>query len=282
MILVDGSGIIHRYHRAMEANPKTTVDGVNVSATYGIAKYCLSLLDHRPAYMAVCLDSYGKKTFRHRLSPEYKANRSPMPDDMKRNVPFIHEVLTSLNIPVYVFEGYEADDIIGTVAQTGEKAGCKVFIVTIDKDLAQLITPNISILSGRTGQDSMIIDENEFELQNGFKPQQLVDYLALLGDKSDNIPGVNGIGKKRAGELIRQFGTIENIYNNMHLIASAKVREALRVGRDQLELSKKLTQINRNVPVEFSLNEMVVSEIDMFEAMPVFRKYEIEYLIKNK
>ena len=211
-ILVDGQGLLYR---AFYALPQlTTTYGQVVNAVYGFTMILIRLLEEeKPEYIVITFDT-PVPTFRHKEFKEYKAHRKKMPDELIRQIPLIKEIINNYNIAICSKEGYEADDVIGTIAKEAEKRNCNTIIVTGDKDAFQLISPHTKIMTTIKGVTEVkIYDEEGIKKKYGVGPEKIVDILALKGDASDNIPGVPGIGEKTAVALIKEFGNLENILN---------------------------------------------------------------------
>ena len=222
LILLDGNALIHRAYHALP--PLTTKKGETVQAVYGFTMTLLSVLEKfRPDYIAASFDLAGP-TFRDELYADYKATRQKAPDDLYAQIPKVKEMTQAFNIPIYELAGYEADDCVGSIAKQAGAAGVEVIIVTGDNDALQLVDERISVFSIRKGlKDLVLYDRTAVEAKYGFGPELLPDYKGLAGDTSDHIPGVPGIGAKGATDLLREFGTLENIY--VHL---GDVKESLQ------------------------------------------------------
>ena len=284
LLLVDGHALIYRaYHALPEL---TDPRGRLVNAVYGFSRILLNVLrEFKPDYIVVTFDR-KEKTIRADLEETYKANRPEMPDNLKPQVELIRKVVAALNIPQFALPGYEADDLIGTIAKriTNERA-LDVLIVTGDKDLLQLVDDQIHVFipkRGRFGQD-IEYDEDQVKTRLGINPDQLVDLKALMGDSSDNIKGVKGIGKKTATKLINQFGSLEKLYQAIDAGVDdlpAGVRQKLLTGRADAFLSQELAQIQLNVPLKFNLDEAKVSEYDKEKVAKFFEKLGFHSLMK--
>jgi DNA polymerase-1 len=273
VFLMDGSSYIHRAYHAIRnlANSK----GFPTNASFGFTKMVLKLLkDKEPEYLAIVFDARGP-TFRHKIYPDYKANRPPMPDDMSAQIPVIKSIVKKLNIKMIEKEGYEADDIIGTLARASEERGFLVVMVTGDKDFRQLVTPNVSILD--TMKD-MVTDHAFLKRTYGFEPTKFIDVMGLSGDSTDNIPGVPGVGEKTAVELVREFGSFEAVFDNVEEIKKRKLKENLQQFRDEAVLSKKLVTIDRFVPVDENIDQLKVGEPLGDDLADIFREQEFKNL----
>ena len=281
LVLIDGHGLAYRMFFAIRQNLSTR-QGEPTNATYGFTRALLSLLnsDDPPEYLAVSFDT--GRTFRDDLYPEYKGTREKMPDQLQIQIGRIQEVLEALNIPVLVADGYEADDVLGTIARQAEEEGLQTVIITGDRDLLQLVDEHTLVqLPGRRSGEVQVFDEEAVRKAYGLSPDQLVDFKALVGDKSDNIPGVPGIGEKTATRLLQQYGTLDNIYAHLDEISSARVRNALENGREQAYLSQKLARIVRDVPIEFDPEACRTRGYDRDRVVEVFRKLEFQSLLKQ-
>lgn len=274
--LIDGTSYIHRAYHAVSSLSNSK--GFPTNAIYVFTKMLIRLLsEKRPEYMAVVLDTKGK-TFRHEIYSEYKANRPPTPDDLSVQIPKIKEIIDKLGIKRIEIEGYEADDIMATIAKRCENEGYKVVFVTGDKDFIQLMTPNTEIWD--TMKDELKTYEKVKE-SLGFEPSRYVDVLALAGDSSDNIPGVPGIGEKTAIRLIKEYGSLEGIYENIRKIIKPKLRENLIKYKDSAFLSKRLATIKRDIPLDIKISELKIKEPDREGLVQIFRELEFrEFLDK--
>ena len=238
LILIDGNSLINRAFYSM---PPLSVNGVYTNAVYGFLNMLVKLInDLKPKYIATAFD-LKDKTFRHELYSDYKANRKGMPDELASQLPILKEVLKSLNIKIFECSGFEADDILGTISKKYKNA--KTSILTADRDMLQLVDENINILLTKKGiSELMTVDEKTLLNEFGLKPEQVIEYKALLGDASDNIPGVMGIGEKTALNLIQRYDSLDNIYNNIES-EQGKLKEKLIAGKESAYLSKKLAAI---------------------------------------
>ncbi len=294
--IIDGHSQSYQAYYAI--SDLTSPRGLPVNAVYGFTNMLRKLLkDQNPDYLAAVFDSAGP-TFRHVQYVKYKAHRKETPDDFSAQLPLIHRVLEAYGIPIYVCGGYEADDLIGTIAKQATQEGLEVCIVTADKDLEQLINPQIKIYNARK---DMCIDLETFRKERGITPEQMTDFLALTGDSIDNIPGVPGIGPKTALELIHNFGSLEALLENIDNIRGGKreerLKEGLRSSEKQARLAKELVTIDTNAPVELDLeacrmggsNESTLRSLFMelgFKSFlaqmgPAEEKKEFDYRIVN-
>src|SRR3989344_1249623 len=282
-VIIDGNAIIHRAWHALPPT-LTTKKGQMVNAVYGFTSILLrALKDLKPDYIVATFDLRAP-TFRHKEYKEYKATRVKQPDELYEQFPLIKEVVTAFQIPILEKEGYEADDVIATIVENVKckMSNVKCIVVTGDMDTFQLVDENTEVYSMHKGiSDTIIYDVEQVKKRfEGLEPKQLVDFKALRGDPSDNIPGVKGIGEKTAIELIREFGTLDNIYKNLD---SEKIKpryqKLLKEQKEGAMLSKKLVQLEKNAPVEFSLEACVMKPIDAGAIVPLFQKLEFKSLL---
>ncbi len=271
--LLDGSSYIHRAYHAIRN--LTNSKGFPTNAVLGVTKMVLKLMaDRNPEYFAVVFDSKGP-TFRHEIYKEYKANRPPMPEEMVVQLPLIKEILQKLGIRLMELGGYEADDIIGTMARVSQEKGFQVVMVTGDKDFRQLVTKDATLWD--TMKDR-VTDYQTIREEYGIEPEKFLDVMGLSGDTSDNIPGVRGVGEKTALDLIKQFGSMENLFKHLDQITKKKLRENLEACRDQAFLSRTLVTIDQFVPVDEDLNGLRLGEPSGDELAKVFRELEFRGL----
>ncbi len=273
IFLIDGSSYLHRAYHAIRnlSNSK----GFPTNVIFGFTKMLLKLLaEKKPKYLAVVFDAKGP-TFRHEMFEAYKANRPPMPEDMAVQIPLVREILDALNIKVLEMEGYEADDIIGTLAREFEEKGHPVVMITGDKDFRQLISPKVSMWD--TMKDR-VTDYNSLKQEYGVEPEKFVDVMGLSGDTSDNIPGVPGVGEKTALKLIKEFGSLEEVFEHLDEVKGKKLKENLKEAMDAAVLSKQLVKIDRHVPIKVDLKEFEVGQADKTKLSDLFRELEFRDL----
>ena len=263
LFLIDGMAQIYRAHFAMIKNPLTTKDGRHTSAIFGFMNSLFKLLrDENPDYIAVVLDC-KEPTFRHKLYTEYKATREKMPDELVGQLEPLYEVISHTNIPILKKPGYEADDIIGTLVKKAEQAGLVTYMVTGDKDMMQLVSETTFMYSpGNRFKPTTIYDKIKVKEKWGVGPDGIIDMLALVGDTSDNVPGVDGVGPKTAKKLLDQYKDIETILEHANEGKNKRVREGLQNGRDLVHLSRELVTIHCDVPVEFHIEELIRKDMD--------------------
>lgn len=279
LYLLDAYALIFRAYYAFINNPIKTSGGLNTSAIYGFVNALNDIItNQKPSHIAIAFDP-PSPTFRHKEFDEYKANRDATPEDIKKAVPIIKEIINAYNIPVIEVDGFEADDAIGTMAKNAEKQGFDVYMMTSDKDFAQLVSDKIFMYKpGRGSSDAVIWDcEKVKEKFKVDKPEQVIDVLALWGDASDNIPGAPGIGEKTSKNLISKYGNIENIYHNIDDF-KGKQKENLIKYRDQIKLSRKLVKIILDVPVKLEEEKMKIVDPDKKKLLELFKKLEFKRL----
>lgn len=275
LFLLDGMALVYRAHFALSKNPRFTSSGLNTSAVMGFTNTLLEVLKkEKPSHIAVVFDT-AAPTERHTDYAAYKAHREAMPEDLSRALPYVFRLIEGMNIPVIVSDGYEADDIIGTLAKKAEQKGYQVFCMTPDKDFAQLVSENIFVYKpSRMGNDMEIIGIKEvlskWEIE---RVEQVIDILGLWGDAVDNIPGVPGVGEKTAKLLIKQYDSIEGIIAHSHEL-KGKLKENVEKFSDQALVSKKLATIILNVPVELDEESLCVSEPCREKLEPLFAELE--------
>ena len=275
LFLLDAYALIFRSYYAFIKNPRITSKGMNTSAVFGFLLTLEEVLNkQKPSHIAVVFDAPGP-TFRHEMFNDYKANRDETPEDIKKAVPYIKKILEAYNIPYMDCPGYEADDIIGTLAKKASEKGFTTYMMTPDKDFAQLVTDKIFMLKpSRSGNESVkwgVEDiKREFSVES---PEQVIDILALMGDSSDNIPGAPGVGPKTAMKLISEYGSVEELFKNTSKL-KGKLKEIIENNREQIEISKKLATIILNVPVELEEEKLETSSPDVQKLKVLFDELE--------
>src|SRR5262245_58904014 len=245
LYLVDGSAQFHRAFHAIRG--LATSRGLPTNATYGFTTMLRKLLeDEKPERIGILFDPPGR-TFRHEEYQEYKANRPRMDNDLAVQIPYVRRVCEAFRMPILEVQGWEADDVIATLARQAVERGMKVIVVSGDKDLLQLVTEDVLVLNpGREGTGATLYDRAKVEEKFGVPPERLVDILALVGDSVDNIPGVAGIGDKGARDLVREFGPVEAVLENADKVKRAAYREGLKAHRAEALLSKQLVTLRRD------------------------------------
>lgn len=268
LYLLDGSNYIYRaYYGVREL---ATSDGAPTNAVFGFTRMLLSLLqENRPDYLAVVFDPPREQTFRREIYPEYKAHRDAMPEDLVVQLPYIRKVLQALNIPALETPGFEADDVIATLARTYAAEGVEVTVVTGDKDLLQIVNERIALLDTMKEKRS---GPQEVVERFGVPPELVADVLGLAGDTADNIPGVPGIGEKTASKLVQQFGSLEGVLQWKSLVNGKARRESLHLHADMARLSKKLATVRYDVPLEVSLADLQSRSPNIQDLIPLLRE----------
>lgn len=277
LILVDGSSYLYRAYHAFP--PLTNSAGEPTGAMYGVLNMLKSLLaQYNPSHVAVVFDAKGK-TFRDELFEHYKSHRPPMPDDLRAQIEPLHEMVRAMGLPLLAVSGVEADDVIGTLALEAEKKGLSVLISTGDKDMAQLVTPAITLINTMS---NTILGPEEVEQKYGVPPALIIDFLAMMGDSSDNIPGVPGVGEKTAQALLQGLGSMQTIYENLDKVADLGFRGAktmatkLEQNRDVAFLSYQLATIKTDVELALPCEELTVTEPDVEALQTLFSRYEFK------
>lgn len=262
VVAIDGTSLIYRAFFAIQ-NEMRNKEGQSTRGTYGFLSMIFKLMDeYKPDYFAVAWDLKAP-TFRHKTYDEYKANRKPMPEDLASEMPILQSILEALDIKNLSLEGYEADDILGTIAKKGEEENLDVLIVTGDKDALQLATDHVKVMINKKGITNFDIYDREAMIKEyGLTPDQFIDLKALMGDKSDNIPGVPGVGKVTGQKLIREYGSLENLRNNIDKISKPKLKQSLMDSAGEFETNKKLVTIIKDVPVYFTIEDLKFDKIN--------------------
>ncbi|MBN2861648.1 MAG: DNA polymerase I [Bacteroidales bacterium] len=275
LFLLDAYALIFRSFYAFINNPRISSKGLNTSAVFGFLLTLDEVLQkHKPSHIAVVFDT-PQPTFRHKMFSEYKANRDETPEDIRKAVPYIRKLIEAYRIPVIDYPGFEADDIIGTLALKASEKGFMTYMMTSDKDFAQLVTDSIFMFKpSRSGNGALLWGpediKREFSVQH---PGQVIDILALMGDASDNIPGAPGVGPKTAIKLISEYGSVEELFKNTDKL-KGKLKEIIVNNRQQIELSKKLATIAVNVPLEFNEEDFITEIPDTRELKKLFEELE--------
>ncbi|MBO8138280.1 MAG: DNA polymerase I [Desulfotomaculum sp.] len=279
LIVVDGNSLAYRAFHAIPL--LTTTKGLITNAAYGFTNMLYKILkEEKPGLAAVAFDK-GKITFRNEQYSDYKANRKATPDELRPQFPIIKDILDAMNIKVFEMEGYEADDLIGTIVSKAEEVGLATLIVTGDRDALQLVSPRTRVLLTRKGITTLeVFDEGKVWERFGVYPNQFIDFRALTGDSSDNIPGVPGIGEKTAAKLLQKYPTLDEIYNNLDELPKRQ-REKLHEHREQALLSKKLVTIEKNVPIKVDLAECAYGAPDYKRLLELFTELEFKSLVKS-
>jgi DNA polymerase-1 len=271
--LIDGTAYIHRAYHAIRG--LTNSRGLPTNAIFGFTRMLIKLMEDRsPEYIGMFFDAKGP-TFRHEMYDEYKANRPPMPEDMAMQIPYIKEITAAFNLPIVEMQGYEADDLIGTLARKAESAGFKVVMVTGDKDFMQLVTDKTAIWDP---MKENTIDQKSIREKFGIEPHQMIDVQGLSGDSADNVPGVPGIGQKTALSLIKQYNSMQELYEKLDTITKKKQRENLETFKDQAFLSRELVTINTGAPVTLAPEDLKVAAPDDKKLAELYKTLEFRQL----
>jgi DNA polymerase-1 len=280
LVLIDGHALAYRAFHALPLEGFATRDGEPTNATYGFTSTLLHILQElKPDYIAVCLDA--GHSGRDEIYPDYKAHRDRMPDEMRVQMDRIRQIVQAFGIPIVEVPGVEADDLMGALARQAAEQGLETVIVTGDRDLLQLVAPGVKVfLAGRRLSNGIVYDEEAVRARyGGLSPSQLRDFKALVGDKSDNIPGVSGVGEKTATELLRQYGSLEEIYSHLGEVTPPRYREALEKNRDAAFLSRQLATIRTDLPVRLNLEECTVRHYNRARVTELFRQLEFRSLL---
>ena len=283
LFIIDGYASLYRSHFALIRNPLITTYGLHTSALFGFLKQIMKILQEEdPDYFACAFDS-KEKTFRHKIFRDYKATRKPMPEEMQEQLPHLWELLEAMNIPILKKPGVEADDIIGTLAVAAEKDGIDTYIVSGDKDFMQLINEHIHLYSPGTRKSpgpTLYSPEKVYE-KWGVYPEKIIDLLGLMGDSSDNVPGVAGVGVKTAVKLIQEYGSLEGALENAHQVSNKRVQKGLKEGSEKALMSKELVTILTNVELDRSVDDFARTDIDLKKTRQKFTDLEFHALVKN-
>lgn len=282
LYLLDAYALIYRAYYALIRSPRINSKGMNTSAIFGFVNTLDEVIrNHRPDYLGIAFDPAGK-TFRHQAFPEYKAQREATPEDIRASIPIIKKIIEGYRIPILEVEGYEADDVIGTLAIQGKKAGLEVHMVTPDKDYAQLVTPEIYMNRPGRGNTPMeqLGPKEVCEKYGLTSPEQVIDLLALIGDTADNVPGCPGIGEKTAPKLLSQFGSVEEMLKRTDEIKGA-TRRKIEENKEQIRFSRFLVTIKTDVPISLDLDRLKLSEPDQTLLRPIFEDLEMRSLLRR-
>ena len=293
LLIIDANSVIHRAYHALPL--LTTKKGELVNAVYGfLLVFFKAIKDFQPDYIVACFDFPGP-TFRHKKYKEYKAKRPPTPKDLVSQIPKVKEILNAFSVPVFEKEGFEADDIIASLKIKNQRAKIKNIIISGDLDLLQLVDKQTGVYILRKGvKDTVLYDENLVkEKFQGLTPEQILDFKALRGDPSDNIPGVTGVGEKTAIKLIKQFGNLENLYKAINqrpphqiiggglISVNQRLRAKLEEYKEQAFLSRELAEIEKNTPIDFNLEKCRWGEYDKEKIVQLLKNLEFYSLIER-
>ncbi len=287
LFLIDAMAMIYRAYFAMISSPLINSKGKNTSAVFGFVNSLVKIIeDEKPDHIAVCFDT-AAPTFRHKEFPDYKAHREEIPTDMPWQIDMTKEVVKAMSIPMIELDGYEADDIIGTLVKQAEKEKVLSYMVTPDKDYMQLVTDKTFLykparnLYGNKTSEVEIVDIDGVVKKFGVPPEKVIDVLGLMGDASDNIPGVKGVGEKTATSLIQEFGSIKDLYKNIDKVSKPKLKENLISQKQSAELSEMLVTINTNVPLKINFHDLNIKEPDKNALSKLFEDLEFRTLRKK-
>lgn len=279
LLLIDGNAIMHRAYHALP--PFKSADGTSTNIVYGYLSMLYKVVgDFKPEYLISCFDT-PKPTFRNKLFKEYQSQRPKIDDDFIIQIPLVKQALDAAGINRIEKDGYEADDLIGTITRIFETNKFRMVILTGDKDIFQLITDNVFVAAPQLGLANIkIFDKSEVEKKLDVSPNQIIEYKALVGDPSDNYSGASGIGPKTASKLIHQFGTIDNIYKNLEKVESEKVKEILEKEKDNVYVSKKLATILTDVDINLDIEKLKFKNFKK-DLIDFLTKYQMNTLIKR-
>ena len=282
LIIIDSNALLHRSFHALP--PLMTKSGQETGAVYGFLLTLFKAInDLKANYIVACFDT-KVKTFRHEMFQDYKSQRPATPSGIISQIPIAKEVLEALKIPVFAKDGVEADDLVATICKLAGK-DAEIFIVSGDMDNTQLVNENIKVYTlGKGIKDTVIYDVNKVKERFGVEPSQMVDFKALTGDVSDNIPGVEGIGKKTAAEIIQKYGNIKNLYEELSTdtaVLKPKVKEALKKNKESALMSRDLAQMKNDVDINFVIADCKFGNFDENRMQEIFRKLEFNSLISR-
>src|SRR5215475_8015830 len=283
LFLVDAMAHVYRAFFAPMPMRLTGPGGVPTNVPFLFGNILRRLIkDYQPDFIGIVFDPPGA-TFRDALFEKYKAQRQPMPDEMRMQLPFVKRLCQALRLPILEVKGYEADDVIGTMAVKAAKQGMDVLIISNDKDMMQLVGKNVRTLRTGSGglKGDIIVDEKKVEEILGVTPEQVVDYMSLLGDKIDNIPGANGIGEKGAAELIKKYGNVENALDHADEVSNKRYREALQQQREQVLMSKQLAAIAIDAPMEVKVKELELRPANTAALTALYRELGFNSLLRE-
>ncbi len=280
LIIIDGHSLLYRAFHALP--PLTNKNGQMTNAVYGFLLILFrAIKDVQANYVVACFDT-KKPTFRHQQFADYKAHRAPMPDGIASQIPIMKNVLEAFSVPIFEKEGFEADDLVATIAQKA-KGNAQVFILSGDLDNLQLVDEKVKVYTmGKGIKESVIYDEARVMERFGVRPDQMNDFKALTGDNSDNIPGVPGIGKTTAADLIQKYGSIENIYTELATdtaVLKPKVKEALKQNKEKAMLSLQLVTTDKNVDISFNLEDCRFENFDRQKVKDIFNELNFTTLM---
>ncbi len=275
IILIDSNSYIYRFYHALKG--LSTSGGFPTNAIYGFTGMLLKLIKESKAEGIAAVFDTAHPTERHIAYVEYKANRPSMPEDLSVQFPVIREIIGFLGIEIFESAGYEADDLIGTIAKRASEKDCEVYIMSNDKDMLQLVNEKVKVYDL---QKDVLIGKQQVIERFGVEPSKIPDIMALTGDSIDNIPGVKGIGEKKAKELIVEAGSIENLLENIHTIRNDRIRRLISESGEIVRLSKRLALINTDVPFDGDVKSLLLKEPSWEDLRRIFREYELRAYLK--
>ena len=283
LFLIDGSALAYRSYFGTIRTHLATSRGKPTGAIFAFVNSLKRILEEvKPDYLAIVFDA-PEKTFRHQIYTDYKATREAMPEDLVAQLPVMFEIVKAMNIPMLTVPGYEADDVIGTLAKAAKNKGLQVFVVTGDKDFMQLVDDDILVYKPASGQKEVeILDKNAVVSKLGVQPDQITDYLGLVGDPSDNIPGIKGIGPAKAQPLLAKFGSLENVIEQAESIGNPRLTETIKNGAEIARLSKQLATIKTDVPLDINIESLKIKPVNQAELERIYRELEFYSLIETK
>ncbi len=280
-MLLDAHSLIYRAYFALLETPLTTSKGQLVNAAFGFWSIVLrGFADMKPDHVMCCFDV--GRSFRADRYEGYKATRRPTPDDLREQFPIVRQTLTAFGIPIFEMEGYEADDLIGSLSRQAELQGLETIIVSGDLDMLQLVSEQTKLMTTRLGvQSTVIYDPERIHERYGLDPGQMIDFKALKGDSTDNIPGVPGVGDKTAARLLVEFGSLEGVFARINEVKPDKLRDKLKEHREDVLLWRELVTIDRLAPIELDLSSARLGDYDRAEVIRLFREYEFRSLVER-
>lgn len=282
LVLIDGHSILNRTFYGIPE--LTNSEGIHTNAVYGFLNIMFKVLEEEKADYCIVAFDVNHPTFRHQMYAEYKGTRKPMPEELREQVPLMKEVLKSMNISIAELAGYEADDILGTLSKKGENSGMNVAVISGDRDLLQLATGHVQIRIPKTKKGGTEVEnyyEDDVKALYGVTPVEFIDMKALMGDTSDNIPGVPGVGEKTAAKLIAQYGSIENMYEHIDEMKSGKIKTSLEEHSDSAKISKELAAINTEVPIDINIKDAVLKDMFNNESFKLLKHLELKSILNR-
>src|SRR4051794_22610989 len=282
LMLLDSNSLIYRAYFALMNTPLTTSRGQLVNAVFGFWSIVLrGFQDMKPDYVIACFD-LAAPTFRHEQYTDYKGTRRAMPDDLRDQFPIVREIIEAFGIPMYQLEGFEADDLIATLVRQSEDREVETTIVSGDLDLLQIVSDQTTLMTTRGGvQQTTFYGPPQVMERYGLRPEQMVDFKALKGDTTDNIPGIAGVGEKTAAKLVQDWGSLDGIFDNIERVMPEKLRIKLEENRDDVFRWRQLVTVRADVPVELDLETARLGNYDRSEVMRLFREYEFRSLVER-